>query len=186
MQVGVRDVSVYLYLPMRRARKTCCLARSQSPSRAFVLHRTQIIRRFAREVDPEGRRSIGVITKPDNIPEAEHLSHERIINLASNSHSSTAHSMSASRKGFGSAGHTDRLPWSPDTVPYPAVPSAAATANPQQPAAPQQHDSNPGPRSGDALALGYFVVKNPSQERIQASISYEQVGAVGCLVASSG
>ncbi len=188
--------------------------------------RTQIIRRFAREVDPEGRRSIGVITKPDMIPEAQHLSHERIITLASSSCGKSFKFMSSSTttssNGFGAglatatgttttpngsnAAAGSGLPPAParssqSTLPFPTIsrPStAAASAAPPSdstakalpppahkppPAGPssggQQQGSKPGPagapRPADALALGYFVVKNPSQERIQARINYEQV-----------
>lgn len=217
-----------------------CHAAARNTRPCLGLHRTQIIRRFAREVDPEGRRSIGVITKPDMIPEAQHLSHEKIIKLAGSScgksfkfMSSCTTTTTSTVPGLGGArscgagattaiGTTTNLNGSntasgsgpapaparstQGTLPFPTIsrPSAAATSAPppststakalpptahKPPAAAaaaetrQLQGLNPGPAGGprpaDALTLGYFVVKNPSQERIQAHISYEQVGAEG-------
>jgi hypothetical protein len=40
---------------------------------------TQAIRMWAREADLGGKRSIGIITKPDTIPESGYLAHGNLI-----------------------------------------------------------------------------------------------------------
>ncbi|KAG2432195.1 hypothetical protein HXX76_009115 [Chlamydomonas incerta] len=87
---------------------------------------TRAIRLWAREVDPEGRRSIGIITKPDHIPEDAFISCSKLIKLV------------------GARGTP------------PAAGSGAADGH---------------------LRLGYYVVKNPSQEQLAAGISFEQARA---------
>ncbi|GFR41677.1 hypothetical protein Agub_g2422, partial [Astrephomene gubernaculifera] len=42
---------------------------------------TQAIRLWAREVDPQGDRSIGIITKPDMIGEGAHITHGKLVRL---------------------------------------------------------------------------------------------------------
>ncbi|KAG2429232.1 hypothetical protein HXX76_011002 [Chlamydomonas incerta] len=42
---------------------------------------TQAIRLWAREVDPEGHRSIGIITKPDRVGEEEDMGWRKLLNL---------------------------------------------------------------------------------------------------------
>ncbi|PNH03187.1 Interferon-induced GTP-binding protein Mx1 [Tetrabaena socialis] len=42
---------------------------------------TQAIRLWAREVDPSGSRSIGIITKPDMLPGDAHIAHGKLVKL---------------------------------------------------------------------------------------------------------
>ncbi|KAG2440608.1 hypothetical protein HYH02_010187 [Chlamydomonas schloesseri] len=81
---------------------------------------TQAIRLWAREVDPEGHRSIGVITKPDMVAEGAHIVYSKLVKLVGAWGSRTAQSLD---------GH---------------------------------------------LLLGYYVVKNPSQEQLAENITFEE------------
>ncbi|KAG2422241.1 hypothetical protein HXX76_016193 [Chlamydomonas incerta] len=101
---------------------------------------TQAIRRFAREVDPQGHRSIGIITKPDRISEEAHIEGEKLVRLV------------ATRGELGAAVKGGKR-------------SAAQLAE-QPPPPPQQHPEEQQAAAADGhLRLGYYVVKNPSQEQ---------------------
>ncbi|KAG2422243.1 hypothetical protein HXX76_016195 [Chlamydomonas incerta] len=87
---------------------------------------TQAIRLWAREVDPDGHRSIGIITKPDMISEEAHIVCSKLVKLV------------------GARGELG--------------PGGSRTT--------QQLDGH--------LRLGYYVVKNPSQEQLADGITFEK------------
>ncbi|KAG2429695.1 hypothetical protein HYH02_013953 [Chlamydomonas schloesseri] len=106
---------------------------------------TQAIRLWAREADPDGHRSIGIITKPDTIPEDAHIGCSKLVRLVG------ARGGAASRAANSSAG-------------------AAAAAAVQPPAAAADGGQH-------LLRLGYYVVKNPSQEQLAENITFEEARA---------
>ncbi|PNW83655.1 hypothetical protein CHLRE_05g238290v5 [Chlamydomonas reinhardtii] len=85
---------------------------------------TQAIRLWAREVDPDGHRSIGIITKPDMIAEEAHIVCNKLVKLV------------GARGELGPGGTRSQ---------------------------PDGH-----------LRLGYYVVKNPSQEQLVEGITFEK------------
>ncbi len=116
-----------------------------------------MIRLWAREVDPAGQRTIGVITKPDMVPEGQSSMHRKIIEQVS--------SMPTHVSG----------PYYHHQPQYPNR-HAASSANRSRPAqaAADTVANTSSPRSGDSLRLGCYVVKNPSQEAVQAGITFAE------------
>ncbi|KAG2440609.1 hypothetical protein HYH02_010188 [Chlamydomonas schloesseri] len=121
---------------------------------------TQLIRLLAREVDPEGHRSIGIITKPDTVAEDAHIVYSKLVKLVTaGGELGAAAPKGGKRTAAQLAGQATTHDQQSANAP---VTAAEGTQHQRQ----QQH-----------LRLGYYVVKNPSQEQLAEGISFEEARA---------
>jgi hypothetical protein len=113
---------------------------------------------MAREVDPEGRRSIAIITKPDRVPDSEAAETRKLIRLVD------APPQSAAAAGAAAGGWARAFSRMGLVVHFACklllIPAAGSIAT-----------------AAHSLRLGYYVVKNPGQEQLAAGISFEEARA---------
>ncbi len=129
--------------------------------------RWQVIWRWAREVDPAGERTVGVITKPDMILPEQTSMHQQIIGLVS------AMPPSASIRSSRSSHNPYTTQYGHPTATHGTARSTAATlgAAANGAAATGTQATSSTPSSADCLRLGCYAVKNPPQEAIAAGIT---------------